>query len=189
MSDEHTLIDRAASGSTAALERLWHAHRAWVAAVVSAHKPAEADLQDVLQDVAAALVCHIHEVRDPNTFRGWLRILARNTAVSTGRRATLQRRTFEPLAPDTPQRPDPHADRVPERLDARRKTERTLAAMSQLTPDERECLLLRAMQGLSQAAIAQKLGVPITTVESRLARARRRLRAVLQSPHALRSTG
>ena len=39
--------------------------------------------------------------------------------------------------------------------------------------------MLRAVEGLSQRSIAARLEVPVTTVETRLAKARRRLREVL----------
>jgi RNA polymerase sigma-70 factor (ECF subfamily) len=63
-----------------------------------------------------------------------------------------------------------------ERADAAR-LEAAIAAL----PDEfRETLVLRELQGLDYRAIAEITGVPIGTVMSRLARARRRLIALLR---------
>lgn len=65
---------------------------------------------------------------------------------------------------------------------------RTIAAESvrdglgQLTVEFREVLVLRELEGLSYKEIAQVAGVPIGTVMSRLARARRQLMIALGAP-------
>ena len=46
----------------------------------------------------------------------------------------------------------------------------------------REIILMRDMEGLSYAEIAATLGCPISTVMSRLARAREALRQLLMPP-------
>lgn len=53
-------------------------------------------------------------------------------------------------------------------------------ACAQLQPDQREILLLIALEGLSYQQVAGILSVPEGTVMSRLARARERLRHVLE---------
>jgi RNA polymerase sigma-70 factor (ECF subfamily) len=62
-----------------------------------------------------------------------------------------------------------------ERADAARLE----AAIGALPEEFRETLVLRDVQGLDYRAIAEVTGVPIGTVMSRLARARRRLMAQL----------
>ena len=59
--------------------------------------------------------------------------------------------------------------------------ERVRAAMEQLSPDYREVLVLREMEGLSYKEIAAVVQVPLGTVMSRLARARERLLALLEA--------
>jgi RNA polymerase sigma-70 factor (ECF subfamily) len=53
------------------------------------------------------------------------------------------------------------------------------AAIRRLPPDQREVLLLVALEEMSYEGAAGTLGVPIGTVMSRLARAREKLRAML----------
>jgi RNA polymerase sigma factor (sigma-70 family) len=53
-------------------------------------------------------------------------------------------------------------------------------AMNQLTSEHRQILLLVGVEGLSYREVAEELGVPTGTVMSRLARARERLRALLE---------
>ena len=63
---------------------------------------------------------------------------------------------------------------VDHRLDVR-------AMLEHLSPQHREVILLREMQGLSYDEIADALGVPRGTVESRLHRARQDLQQKLKS--------
>ncbi len=54
--------------------------------------------------------------------------------------------------------------------------------LQRLPPEQREVLLLVAVEELSYAEVAQALGLPIGTVMSRLSRARARLREELTYP-------
>jgi RNA polymerase sigma-70 factor (ECF subfamily) len=76
--------------------------------------------------------------------------------------------------------PPPEAPDVDERVDdalARRQiVERALATLPE---DLRLAVTLRDLQGLDYKEIAAALGVPIGTVESRIFRARQRLRPLL----------
>lgn len=53
------------------------------------------------------------------------------------------------------------------------------AALAALSPDQREVLLLVALDGMAYAEIADALGIPIGTVMSRLSRGRERLRGLM----------
>jgi RNA polymerase sigma-70 factor (ECF subfamily) len=55
------------------------------------------------------------------------------------------------------------------------------AAIEQLTPEFRETIVLRELEGLSYKEIADVAGVPIGTVMSRIARARRQLQMILST--------
>ena len=68
------------------------------------------------------------------------------------------------------------ADDVEGTFVARDRIDRALGA---LPPDLREALVLRDVEGLDYKEIASMLGVPIGTVESRIFRARQRMKASL----------
>jgi RNA polymerase sigma factor (sigma-70 family) len=55
-----------------------------------------------------------------------------------------------------------------------------IRAMNRLSVEHRQVLLLIGIEGLSYREIANELGVPTGTVMSRIARARERLRALLE---------
>jgi RNA polymerase sigma-70 factor (ECF subfamily) len=61
---------------------------------------------------------------------------------------------------------------------------RLKSALEELPADFREVVVLRELEELSYREIAEVAGIPVGTVMSRLARARRRLQAVLARPAA-----
>ncbi|GAA4522063.1 MULTISPECIES: RNA polymerase sigma factor [Nonomuraea] len=72
---------------------------------------------------------------------------------------------------------EPYADRVDNRVSAQQAG--LAAALSELSPGDREVLLLMAWADMSYEDVARALGIPIGTVRSRLHRARARTRQAL----------
>ncbi len=72
-------------------------------------------------------------------------------------------------------------DRALERADAQASGPAVAAAVAELAVEDRDVLLLFAWASLSYAEIAQALAIPVGTVRSRLHRARRRVRAALDT--------
>lgn len=172
--------DREAPVGTAGPDReaitaIWREHRRWLAAVIYAHMPRGADLDDLLQETAMRLIAHYHQLSDPGAIRPWLRTVAVNTARSAGRKQRVRQIVshgfetghLEALASTdgVNHRPTP----VPTR------GERALEIARTLPPHYREPLLLN-LRGLSQRQIADALDLPLTTIETRLIRARRLIR-------------
>jgi RNA polymerase sigma-70 factor, ECF subfamily len=60
------------------------------------------------------------------------------------------------------------------------------AALDRLAPEQREVLLLVALEDMAYADIARTLDIPLGTVMSRLSRGRERLRLLLDGAPALR---
>ena len=57
-----------------------------------------------------------------------------------------------------------------------------LAALAQLSDEQRDVILLAGLEGWSYKDVAEVLGVPIGTVMSRLSRGRQALRALIEGP-------
>ena len=68
-------------------------------------------------------------------------------------------------------------------LDRARDRQTVRAAIEQLPPEFREAITLRELEGFSYKEIADVAGVPIGTVMSRLARARRQLQMILSKTY------
>jgi RNA polymerase sigma-70 factor (ECF subfamily) len=181
-SSDEELIDRARGGDRAAQHELWRAHRRWVAAIILAHRPRSVELEDLLQDVAVKLISKIHTLRDAGAFRPWLRQISVNVCRGAARSAKSTLHLGGPR-PTEPGRHDPGMVAEPATpIDVHRDLECWDAANSLLERAltlplvYREPLILRCVRSMSYQQISEVLDLPVTTVETRLARARRMLR-------------
>ena len=184
------VVRRAIAGDPEAQGQLWQHARRYVATVLLAHKPRHADLDDLLQEVAGALVRKIHTIDDPGAVLGWLRMVALNAARLSVRKAAVRNERSLDAMIDAGRATIPereHGDAgistgrplVGDGLEqhARLEQARSLLGMAQaLPPEYREPLLLKCMKDLSYRQIGQVLGLPETTIETRIARARKMLR-------------
>jgi RNA polymerase sigma factor (sigma-70 family) len=108
--------------------------------------------------------------------RSWLLAIVRNTFYSW-----LRQRSVQPVLTDDGDMDD-SADTVPDpEIALIKNVDRNMlkAALDDLAVEFREAIVLREMEGLSYKEIADIAGVPIGTVMSRLARARKRLQIYL----------
>lgn len=72
---------------------------------------------------------------------------------------------------------EPSADTPPdEQLSDKERSARVQAALAELPPDQHEVVVLSYIEGLSHSEIAEKLGVPLGTVKSRMRLAYQKVR-------------
>jgi RNA polymerase sigma-70 factor (ECF subfamily) len=103
----------------------------------------------------------------------WLMTLVHRRAVDVVRRE--DRRRAAPLE----DAPVPAGDATDEAVEVRDERARVRLALDVLTPAEREALELAYYGGLSQSEIAERLGVPLGTVKSRMFAGLGKLRTAL----------
>ena len=165
----HDLVVRARGGDRAALSALMTSAAPVVAALVGGLAPWLRDREDVVQEVLLRAMTHLRRVKDPARFGAYLNEITRNLVYDMSRRARRRRA----LPDDWPanERDDP-AQRAVDR-EAR---ERVRAALCALGDADRQVVLLRHWAGLSYEEIAQTVGSTVSSVQSRLFRARRELR-------------
>ncbi len=130
--------------------------------------------QDAVQDAFLA-VWRTAVAFDPARGKAstWLLTLVHRRAVDVVRRE--DRRRAEPLD----DAPIPAGDAVDETAEVREERRRVQAALTQLPPDQREALELAYYGGLSQSELAERLGVPLGTVKSRMFTGLSKLRDLL----------
>lgn len=170
--DDADLLLHAQAGDRSAQERLWERHRRWLAAVLVLHASREADVDDLLQEVATTFVTKIDSLRDPATLPGWLRSVALNAARMSARGLRRRRAAVERFAREVPGREERETRNGGATDAAARLRER----LSGLPDGYAEPLLLRLVHDFSYARIAEILDLPETTVENRIVRGRRMLR-------------
>ena len=138
------------------------------------------DAEDVMQDAIVRAFRHFAGFAGQSP-RAWLLAVVRNCAYTF----LQQNRARELNVELHEEEPEPPAPDTPEVLLLRSARIKLLNDAVETLPVEfREVIVLRELEGLSYKEIAGVAGVPIGTVMSRLARARKRL----QSAVALRES-
>jgi len=131
------------------------------------------DAQDAVQDASLRAYRHFNTLRGGNA-RAWFLVIVRNVCRSQQRRTRSEERltTSSEVAGDEravePIATDAAALRESDMTAIRR-------AVAALPAEFREVVVLRELNDLSYAEISKVVGIPIGTVMSRLARARRTL--------------
>jgi RNA polymerase sigma-70 factor (ECF subfamily) len=119
---------------------------------------------DAMQETFIAVLRALPRLREPAALRGWVRRIAVREAVRVARRAER----VVPLDPTDPARaplPEVPPLDVAVVVDVR-------ATLAGLSPEHRAILVLRDLEGWSEAEVAEALAIPAGTAKSRLARAR-----------------
>ena len=144
--------------------------------------------EDLAQDTFIKVLNHIDKYRPEFKLSSWLFKIANNVAIDH-----LRRRQLDTVSMDG----SPHAvtsdaveatsfdvtgggESALDRLQARELGSAIEAAISQLRPEYRACILLRHVEDKSYEEIAATLDLPLGTVKTYIHRARHELRGLLE---------
>ncbi|HWK10739.1 MAG TPA: sigma-70 family RNA polymerase sigma factor [Vicinamibacterales bacterium] len=185
-SDE-VLAARAAAGDDSAFEAIVHRYQRRVFRL-ACRLTSETEAPDVLQDTMLQLYRHLGSFRGESQFATWLYRIATNTALMH-RRASA-RRPAEPLDGYLPQfdangrhTATPaelqFVSRADELLDRRLLAAKARDMITRLPDVYRDAFVLRDLEELSSAEVAQVLGIDTAAVRQRVHRARLMVRGYL----------
>jgi RNA polymerase sigma-70 factor (ECF subfamily) len=167
------LIARVARGERAALADLYDRH-AQSAYSLAARLVGASAAEDIVHDAFVALVDK-PELFDParGSFRGWFLTVVHHRALNHLRRAraSADERALTELPDADPEPPDAIIQQL--------QDETVRDALGRLNADQRDVLVLAYYGGLSQTALATRLGLPLGTVKARMRRGLIALRGLL----------
>jgi RNA polymerase sigma-70 factor, ECF subfamily len=129
------------------------------------------DGEDVQQEVWLAVYRNLSRLSNPRAFRTWLYQTTRHRAIDFLRRRKRECELIDGAAVELSTGADPHDEGSGLAVSG----QELQAALAELSPLQREVLLLRYQDDLSYAEIALVLGCSIGTVRSRLHHAKRRM--------------
>jgi RNA polymerase sigma-70 factor, ECF subfamily len=149
------------------------------------HLSNAADAEDAVQDALLSALTHVDQFKGRAKMSTWLTTIVINSARMKLRRRPPQMQVAldEPCSEQNLSPADMVSDTRPdpEEVYCKRQIAETLAdATSRLSPTLRRTFQLRAVEGLSIRETAHLLRVPEGTVKARLARARVRLKEVIE---------
>ncbi len=132
---------------------------------------------DIVQDTLLRAWKSIDKLHNPKAAKGWLlTILRRENA-----------RRFERIQPQYSAIPVEAIEANGQDYDTSTEAFVLRKALEKLSPDYREPLIMQVLWGYSQKEIARELGISEAGAGTRLFRARKRLRAVLEEQGADRA--
>jgi RNA polymerase sigma-70 factor (ECF subfamily) len=172
------LVAAAKAGDRAALGALLERHQGRVYRFGKKMCGDEDDAADVLQETLLAAARSLPEFRGAASVSTWLYTIARSFCIKKRRTGKFAPAVLESLDQD-PERGTAVADpgRSPEELASGRQLQAALdGAIGALEPMYREVLVLRDVEGLPAADVAEALGLSVEAVKSRLHRARMAVR-------------
>ena len=181
MGADQSIEVRAAGGDRAAFTALMTATKADLYRFVRRYVGDEAEAHDVLQEAYASAWLAMRRYDPTRPFEVWLRSIALNKCRDWSRRRTVRRVVRGVMGLDAAEAkavgddaPTPEA-----RLDDQRRAEDLQRALSDLPDALKASLLLAALEGRSHAEIASILRITPKAVETRIARARKKLSEIL----------
>lgn len=179
------LVDRLRSGDEAAFVELVSTYQPRLLRVAEATVGSRAVAQEVVQDTWLAVVRGVDRFEGRSSLKTWLFRVMLNRARSAGAREQRAGRPDEAVeerfdaqgAWSTP--PEPWADRAEDRLVAENLSRRVHELLPQLADSQRQVVVLRDVEGLSSADVAELLGLTEGNQRVLLHRGRMRLRQLL----------
>ena len=183
MDQDPNLVKKCLAGDDTAWSALLETHTRKIYNLCYRFTGRPSESEDLTQEVFIKIFQTLRTY-DPSqgSFSTWLYRVARNHLVDHYRRTKKDRLTaslddeatgFREETPSTEAGPSSH-------VEARERKELLQRALERLSPDLREAVVLRDLQDLDYAEIAQVLGVPEGTVKSRINRGRLELARVLK---------
>ena len=159
-----TLVAAAARGDRDAFSRLYSGYVRMVHAILLGRVPRH-DVDDLVQDVFLTVFTRLRTLREPAAFGGWLATIARNRATDYLR----QTRDQVELPAEMP-----GGDPIPA------ETFAVLDVIRRLPDAYRDTLLMRLVEGMSGAEIAERTGLTPGSVRVNLHRGMTLLREKLE---------
>jgi RNA polymerase sigma-70 factor (ECF subfamily) len=184
--DEPDLIARSQHGDTAAFNELVIRYRQRAYAMIYQMVRQEDDAWDLCQDGFLKAWKNIRHFRGQSQFFTWLYRILMNVTIDWVRRKHVQGETefddtiglhnIEPASTTTPR-----GELAPMlRVSDKEIRARIDVAITKLSPEHREVVVLREIEGLEYQEIAERVGIPLGSVMSRLFYGRKKLQAQLR---------
>jgi len=167
---QDTLI-KASQGDMKAFEDVYKASSSFVYNVALRVINNREDALEVAQEVFLIIHDKLKSFRFESSFKTWAYRITANTAINYAKKnARTKTVPFEESYGEGAVMSDVHTQ-----MDQEHQEQLVEKLLAELNPDQRACVVLRDIQGLSYEEIAQTLDININTVRSRLKRSRAKL--------------
>jgi RNA polymerase sigma-70 factor (ECF subfamily) len=185
LSSDEKLVERCLQGDDAAWEQIVNSYTRRIYNLGYRYTNRRDEAEDLTQEILVRVYQNLKSFRaDAGTFQNWILKVGRNLIIDHYR----QTRRFQQAAGteelETMNLKDekaPNPERTVERDEAARFLREGLQALS---PELKEAIILRDIEGMAYLEIAELLGIPEGTVKSRINRGRLELAKLLSKRRA-----
>jgi len=187
--DDRTLVARAQRGERAAFEALFRRYHRRVFTVAVGIVRNEADALDIAQEAFVKAFRSLPRFQGNSSFYTWLYRITANLCIDHGRRGKKHRAAsfdearsaVETAGPARPAFGLHHVEDPDEAVARAEIRDAFREALDELPEIHRAVLVLRELEGMSYADMADALDCPKGTIMSRLYHARRKMREALEA--------
>jgi len=167
------IISQAAQGDISAFEEIYKNTSAFVYNVAWRMLHSREDAQEISQDVFITVFKKLKSFRFESSLKTWLYRITVNLSINYLKKSNKERNKNIPFD-DAIKNPEIEEKlQVNQKIDFDTDQEKLLNDLLEcLNPDQKACIVLRNIEGLSYQEIADSLKININTVRSRLKRAR-----------------
>lgn len=170
------LVLKAQQGDKSAFNQLVRNYQTFVYQITLRYVKNHADAEDMTQETFIRAFQNLRQLKEPEKFAGWLRTIAENLS-KRWMSQYHEMLSWESMQHDSSydylQQPIPTPA---EAYEAKEFSESILMAVGTLSEKNRVVVEMFYLDGLSYQEISAALKMPVTTVESRLFRARKQLK-------------
>ena len=158
-------IEKASRGDVDAFEVIYKEYFSFVANLALRVVNRREEAEEVAQDVFMTIFRNLKNFRFESSLKTWIYRVTVNTAINHAKRFSKHEAVeyTEALSVAAP---------VDNAVQENLSEENISRLLTAVTADQRACLVLRAVEGLSYQEIADTLKIPVNTVRSRIKRAR-----------------
>jgi RNA polymerase sigma-70 factor (ECF subfamily) len=172
---EHTIIE-ASEGNVASFEEIYRAYSDFVYNVAFRVINNMDEAQEVTQEVFIAVFRNLKGFKFKSSFKTWVYRITINSAINFAKKRSKERSRIVEF--NDKSEFNTTVDTVSEKIEEEQHEKVISTLLEALNPDQRACIVLRNIEGLSYQEIAESLNININTVRTRLKRAREKLIAL-----------
>ena len=143
-------------------ERIWNEHHTALRGFIHSRVKDEGVSDDLLQDVFVRIHSSIGSLKEDENLRSWIYQIARNSIIDHYRRDRPSEELPEDLCDESEQTDDAVS----------RLSECVIPFINELQEPYREAVMLSEIEGMTQQAVADKLGLSLSGAKSRVQRGR-----------------
>ncbi len=164
------ILIKASRGDTDAFEKIYRATSGFVYNVAFRIANNKEDAEEVTQGVFPTIYRKLKDFRGQSSFRPWVDKMTTNSAINYSKKRSKEKNRTVAYNDDL-KLVNVHGE-MEEKIDKEHQKETITSMLEILKPDQRACIVLRNIEGLSYREVAESLKININTVRSRLKRAR-----------------